>query len=930
MLATLPAQCEAAIGSRPPSLRWWTLLLSAITLSACEPYFGIDAQQVPLRCERLTCAQQDKNCGLMADGCGGFLQCGRCFEFETCGGGGDANQCGCTPICNDRCGGPDACGGLCPDNCEGTEVCGGAGFPNVCGCAPNCTDKCGGDDNCGGTCPDTCLPPNSCGGGDEENVCGCTIDCVGRCGGFDGCGGICPYGCTELETCGGGGEPNVCACPQECVGKCGGDDACGGQCPDTCIAPFSCGGAGEENLCGCTPTDCATILADLQGAAICGVFDNGCGELLACGSACVGQNVCNELVGECCVPDCTARSCGPDGCGGLCGSCPPGGSCGLSAPYSCSVSTTLCSDSGWCGFFPMPQGNALNDVHMSDADNAVMVGHAGTVLRWNSLLGFSRDDTSALTNQDLNAVFSLSPNEVVAVGNRGAVLRFADGLWSGGTESLASLYDVWALDAENIWAVGQGGTVIYYNGTEWIPEDTPITSDLRALIGFSAIDIWAVGSGGRVLHRGAHGWKNLTPTPALGTQNLYGVWGASPADVWVVGGGDADLAATNVIWHKQGVRWSKVEAGAYNDFILDTGLNSITGSDEANIWATGIFGEILHWDGISWRPAYEVWGSWASVSLEPGGTRGWAVGEAGNMQRLDLDAWTEVVPSAPSFNHDIINIHALNDSSIWALESSGYVVHFDGAAWRRIELPLFSDLLPRSAFALYALSDTDVWIVFSSVMSDAVLGAIMHFDGTNFTSIRQEQTDPGFHAVWASAADDVWVVGASGSMLRGNKTDGFVEVDAGTTQNFNDIDGTAANSIFAVTNGSLRHWDGTQWLQIFTTFYPLTAVSVGSSTNVWAVGTGGSVHYDGTNARARATPEIPGISQWLDVTATSTGEVLAVGFQRNNGQRPLIMRWDKDTWKIEQNTCSNILWTVDHTDTRVVAGGHCGVISKAR
>jgi hypothetical protein len=51
--------------------------------------------QVACTCVATTCAAQGKNCGSIADGCGGTLPCGTCTIVpETCGGGGVANVCG--------------------------------------------------------------------------------------------------------------------------------------------------------------------------------------------------------------------------------------------------------------------------------------------------------------------------------------------------------------------------------------------------------------------------------------------------------------------------------------------------------------------------------------------------------------------------------------------------------------------------------------------------------------------------------------------------------------------------------------------------------------------------------------------------------------------------------------------------------------------
>ena len=38
------------------------------------------------------------------------------------------------------------------------------------------------------------------------------------------------------------------------------------------------------------------------------------------------------------------------------------------------------------------------------------------------------------------------------------------------------LLDVFALDASNVWAVGKGGTIIYFNGTEWVTQTSGSTT----------------------------------------------------------------------------------------------------------------------------------------------------------------------------------------------------------------------------------------------------------------------------------------------------------------------------------------------------------------------------------------------------------------------------------------------------------------------
>jgi len=98
-----------------------------------------------ISCAPLTCAQQGLACGPAGDGCGNVIQCGSCVPPDTCGGSGTQGVCGhsgCTPIAScaqvnpafncgplaDGCGGTIDCG-----TCTAPATCGGGGTANVCG-----------------------------------------------------------------------------------------------------------------------------------------------------------------------------------------------------------------------------------------------------------------------------------------------------------------------------------------------------------------------------------------------------------------------------------------------------------------------------------------------------------------------------------------------------------------------------------------------------------------------------------------------------------------------------------------------------------------------------------------------------------------------------------------------------------------------------
>lgn len=326
---------------------------------------------------------QNKDCGLVSDGCGSSFDLGSCTSPEFCGGGGPskcavAGGGSCTKkTCTDYTGvcgpQPDGCGGVTADcgGCTAPEVCGGGGVASKCGggtltngqdggsCAPKTVADCAASqcgkiaDGCGGVvdCGTTkCTAGQICGGGGQANVCGAPVctpktqaaACTGlNCGQVaDGCGGIlnCGTACTAPQVCGGGGKANICgggtvtadggggggtctpktaaACTAGQCGPfadgCGGTYSCGNTCP---VSGDTCGGGGTASVCGghCTPKTAAVACNGLN----CGIVADGCGGTIGCWPG-------NATTGSCPSPGPgpnfdTGDSCGGGGSANVCG-----------------------------------------------------------------------------------------------------------------------------------------------------------------------------------------------------------------------------------------------------------------------------------------------------------------------------------------------------------------------------------------------------------------------------------------------------------------------------------------------------------------------------------------------------------------------------------------------------------------------------------
>ena len=57
---------------------------------------------------------------------------------------------------------------------------------------------------------------------------------------------------------------------------------------------------------------------------------------------------------------------------------------------------------------------------------------------------------------------------------------------------------MWGSDATNVWAVGDGGTILKWNGGAWSPQISGTAQFLYGVWGGDATNVWAVGNGGTI------------------------------------------------------------------------------------------------------------------------------------------------------------------------------------------------------------------------------------------------------------------------------------------------------------------------------------------------------------------------------------------------------------------------------------------------
>lgn len=483
---------------------------------------------------------------------------------------------------------------------------------------------------------------------------------------------------------------------------------------------------------------------------------------------------------------------------------------------------------------------------------------------------------------------------------------------------LARLRDIWGSSNLDVFAVGDAGTILHYDGSAWSEMLSGTASDLRCLWGTSSYDVFAAGSEGTVLHYDGSTWERISYNPSW---DLSGVWGTSKSDVYCVGV-DGTSGHEGTAFHYDGSSW-RIVANA------DRRLWNVWGSSSTEVFAVGDSGRMLHYDGVAWSTSRTgpVWagGIWGSSSHDV-----FIVGGDGNFLDYDMDG--------------------------------GSIFHYDGTAWQRQATSLTHTI---DIAGVGGTSATDVYFV--GGVRD-VYPSLQHFDGSTFDAGVSLQGHHGWEDIWAAAPDAVWVVdgidrvdlfdgsfsawtnewappgceweldeGAT-SVWATSRVNAFVVAGApgtivhyygsnwtpmttGTTSYLYDIWGSSDTDIFAVgQEGTVVHYDGTSWdLMPKVTERTLWGVWGSSSVDVYAVGDAGTIiHYDGTEWTA-----IPSMTQntLTGVWGSSDRDVFVVG--------GLILHYDRQGWTTVGTThYAHKVWGSGPGDVYVTEGDrilHYGV-----
>ena len=451
------------------------------------------------------------------------------------------------------------------------------------------------------------------------------------------------------------------------------------------------------------------------------------------------------------------------------------------------------------------------------------------------------------------------------------------------------LVGAWGFSADDVWFVGDAGTILHWNGIFFAAFSSGTTADLSAVWGSSSTNLWAVGTVGTILHYDGTSWMTVESRGPMDT--LWGVWGSSPSDVWAVG----KVNNVGIVLHYDGTSWLSAAS------VFTFNIRAVWGSGPNDVWALG--DDIQHYDGSAWSLVPKPISSGLLTSVWGSGPKDIWAAYGDNIVHYDGTSWR------PSFTTGLggdffQGVWGSGPKDVWAIQGINTIIHYDGSSWQTYR----NSTDEGSLNALWGSGPGDVWAIGEPILhlngiywaaQNEILtrrnlqavwgentglrnvwavgdaGTIMHYNGFAW-SLDQNPATAALLGVWGSGPTDVWAIGGYGTILHYDGAS-WTSVTSGTMQYLGGVWGSGPKDVWAVgDNGTILHYTGAGWTLVASpTKAHLSQLWGSRSNDIWAVGASSTIlHYDGNSWKVAASG--PGGSL-LDIWGSGASDVWAVG-----------------------------------------------------
>ncbi|MDX2193607.1 MAG: hypothetical protein NW201_09635 [Gemmatimonadales bacterium] len=467
----------------------------------------------------------------------------------------------------------------------------------------------------------------------------------------------------------------------------------------------------------------------------------------------------------------------------------------------------------------------LRSIHGRSASDIVVggqreIGTNGLVIRFNGTswtktyldeINTDGDDVWMASNGDAFAVSAQAGHIGRSVGG---------GAWTtlqAGTVGPEAFNTVTGLSTSNVFALGENGLVVRWNGTT--ADSTYVSGPpvFRASSAVDASNVFAITSDALYRFNGTS-WSVATALPSLGTE--VGVFARTATEVYITG-------ETGVVLRWNGSALTTLLGAA------GTAYGAVWAAAPDNIYvAGGSLSSNRRWNGSTWLADTAGFSGLTPAGVTRVGTRWFVVG--GGVARTrsgESGSWSAVTGTGLS---GATGVAPFDTDSALAVGSDGSIARVRSGS-------IVTDGAGLSGFQFNAVSAAGGGVFFAVGDGNRVYRRAAN--GT-WSQLTVPSGTPNLRAVFASSADLAYVGGASGTFYTCTATACSATTLPGITSVVRGIWGTG-NVVYVVTQGSelLQRVGSGAWTEMISASSGVeyAAVHGSSASHVVVVGDGGSI-----------------------------------------------------------------------------------------
>lgn len=426
---------------------------------------------------------------------------------------------------------------------------------------------------------------------------------------------------------------------------------------------------------------------------------------------------------------------------------------------------------------------AVGRAHGTGPTNVWFAADAPVIYHWDGA-AFTYKLLPALSGSP-TAVHAVTSDDVWVGTNTGKIYHVKQGVLNEERPLSVSpeITAIWGATEDQLWAFNSSGQVWRRNKTDWIPQPSP--SGERQIFGVSGRnpdDLWAVGAAGILSHWNGALWVETGDQFRFSELRVHGggsddVWFSSLPNLAYHRVGGALLQSNSIppptgLFAFGGHAWVSTLYGTLQ--LVDAPLSQtcpspgarslagVHGSDDKNVWAVGRQGLLMKYDppvctayqladAMGANP--DLYGVWVRNPDEL-----WVAGD--NLITRIIKGTPTLYPVTGKFRR----ISGASLDSIWAVGENAALYWFDGTSWTPFTISPFGFPITSNFNDVWAASPDEAWIVGDG-------NIIFHERRNPATGVWQPKFSSAdvvtdFTGVWGSKPDDVWIAGRQGEILR--------------------------------------------------------------------------------------------------------------------------------------------------------------------